>query len=308
MHRLLKRLNFLRAMGWRFFFYNVRKRFFRPRIRFESHLQSFRGRGLEVGGPSATFSAQGLFPVYEVAQCIDNVNFSNCTRWEGALKSGKHFVFDHNKEPGSQFVLEGLDLSAFPDASYDFILSCHMLEHTANPLRALKEWKRVLKDGGSLLLVLPHKNGSFDHRRPVTSLDHLLADFRNNVGEDDRTHLKEILELHDLRRDPEQASAADFEKWISENETTRGAHQHVFDTRAVVRMLTQAGFDVVDVEAAMPYHIFSLATKRSGDNPVNVESTINAHVKSYRKSPFSSDNTRSQFKHKQSTDVVGQLF
>jgi SAM-dependent methyltransferase len=289
MHRFLRRLDFWLAMGWRFFSYDVRRRFSRPRIRFESHLRAFRGNGLEIGGPSATFSAQGLFPVYEVAQCVDNVNFSHCTRWEGVLKSGNHFVFDKNKKPGTQFVLEGIDLSSFPDASYDFILSCHMLEHTANPLRALKEWKRVLKDGGSLLLVLPHKDGSFDHRRPVTSLEHLLTDFRHNVGEDDRTHLDEILGSHDLRRDPEQASAADFEKWILNNETTRGAHQHVFDTRAVVEMLTHAGFNVIDVEAAMPYHIFSLATKRHADTPVSAVSALNAHAKSYKESPFDSD-------------------
>jgi len=289
MHRMLKRLNFLRAMGLRYFLYTVRKRISRPRIRFESHLPDFRGNGLEIGGPSATFSAQGLFPVYEVAQRIDNVNFSHCTRWEGSLKDGKHFVFDRNKEPGTQWVLEGLDLSAVPDASYDFVLSCHMLEHTANPLRVLNEWKRVLRDGGTLLLVLPHRDGSFDHRRPITSVEHLLEDFRNNVGEDDRTHLQEIVELHDLRRDPEQASEEDFQKWISENETNRGAHQHVFDTRATVNMLTRAGFDVIDVEAAMPYHIFSLARKRRGDVQVDTTMAVNLHAKAYSESPFRSD-------------------
>jgi SAM-dependent methyltransferase len=289
MHRILRRLNFLRAMGFQYFFYSVRKHFARPRIRFENHLHVFRGVGLEIGGPSATFSPQGLFPVYEVAQCVDNVNFSHRTRWEGPVKYGKHFVFDRNKEPGTQFVREGLDLSTFPDASYDFILSCHMLEHSANPLGALKEWKRVLKDDGNLILVLPHRDGSFDHRRPVTSLEHLLEDFRNNVGEDDRTHLNEIVKLHDLRRDPEQASALDFQRWILENETTRAAHQHVFDTRAVVRMLTQAGFDVIDVEAAMPYHVFSLARKRRGKDLETFESALKIHAKAYRESPFVTD-------------------
>jgi SAM-dependent methyltransferase len=289
----MKTLSFLRAMGFRYCLYAVRIRFSRPRIRFERHLSVFRGAGLEIGGPSPTFSAQGLFPVYEVAQCVDNVNFSHRTRWEGSLEDGKHFVFNRNKEPGTQYVLEGLDLTKIPDSSYDFVLSCHMLEHSANPLRVLNEWKRVLRDNGTLLLVLPHKDGSFDHRRPVTSIEHLLEDFRNDVGEDDRTHLKEILELHDLRRDPEQASAADFQKWIGENATTRGAHQHVFDMRAVVRMLTQAGFDVIDVEAAMPYHIFSVARKRSEDSSVNGERALNAHTKSFRGSPFRSDRMHS---------------
>jgi SAM-dependent methyltransferase len=289
MHRLVRRLKFLRAMGVRYFFYDVRRRFVRPSIRFKRHLNEFRGGGLEIGGPSATFSAEGLLPVYEVARCVDNVNFSHHTRWEGALKNGRHFQFGRNKEPGTQFVLEGGDLSDLADGGYDFILSCHMLEHTANPLRALEEWRRVLREGGCLLLVLPHKDGSFDHRRPVTSLEHLVTDYRNAIGENDRTHLDEILKLHDLSRDPEQASVAEFQQWIMANEITRGAHQHVFDMRAVVRMLNHAGFDVIDVEATMPYHIFALARKRPLGDELPEGTVINAHADSYKDSPFSSD-------------------
>ena len=48
-------------------------------------------------------------------------------------------------------------------------------------------------------LVVPHKDKTFDHNRPVTSLNHLEEDLDNDVDEDDLTHLPEILELHDLR-------------------------------------------------------------------------------------------------------------
>ncbi len=77
-----------------------------------------------------------------------------------------------------------------------------MLEHAANPLRVLYEWKRILKNSGTILIVLPHKAATFDHRRPSTSFEHIKADFDSNVDESDLTHLDEILALHDLKLDP----------------------------------------------------------------------------------------------------------
>jgi hypothetical protein len=61
----------------------------------------------------------------------------------------------------------------------------------------------------------------------------------------------------------------------------------------VVRMLTHAGFEVIDVEAAMPYHIFSLASKGRVGSQLNDESAVNVHAKAYRESPFHSDKKRS---------------
>jgi len=285
----LRKLTFLRSMGLRHFLYKVQGLFVRPRIQFERHLGAFRGTGLEIGGPSAVFRKGGLFPAYETAQRVDNITFSRKTRWEGDVKAGKNFVFHPQKEPGIQFVLEGGGLSSLPEARYDFILSCHMLEHTANPLSVLHEWKRLLKTEGNLLLILPHRDGTFDHRRPVTTLNHLVDDFEKNRGEDDSTHWQEILEMHDIRRDPQQASTADFEKWIRANATNRGAHHHVFDIRVSVQMLTHAGFQISDVVATMPFHIFMLATKLPGYKDVSNERFLRADAEPYRKSPFRSD-------------------
>jgi hypothetical protein len=58
-----------------------------------------------------------------------------------------------------------------------------------------------------MLLIVPHKDKTFDHNRPVSSLNHLVEDLENGVGENDLTHLPEIFELHDLKQDP---GAGDF--------------------------------------------------------------------------------------------------
>lgn len=45
-----------------------------------------------------------------------------------------------------------------PDAAYDWVYSSHCLEHLRHPLRALKEWWRILRPGGWLIVVVPDED------------------------------------------------------------------------------------------------------------------------------------------------------
>ena len=47
---------------------------------------------------------------------------------------------------------------AIPDADLDFVFSSHLLEHIEDTQAALREWWRVLKVGGYLVLYLPHRD------------------------------------------------------------------------------------------------------------------------------------------------------
>jgi len=198
--------------------------------------------GLEVGGPSNNFSDKGMLPIYSVVHSLDNCNFGNKTMWEGTLVQGQKFVFSPTQKAGYQYVCESSYLKDITDAKYDFLLSHHALEHMANPIKVLMEWVRVLKDKGILVLVLPHKSTTFDRHRPVTKLSHLIEDYRDNVGEDDLTHMQEILDLHDLKRDPYAGSKADFKKRTENNFENRGMHHHVFDNQLVIDLLDHVGF------------------------------------------------------------------
>jgi SAM-dependent methyltransferase len=139
------------------------------RSKLQRYATLFSGHGLEIGGPSDNFRPTGFVSVYTVANRIDNINFASQTTWENSIVAGNTFRFDKRKEPGKQFICEATDLSIIPSSSYDFLLSSHTLEHTANPILALKEWMRVVKNGGHLLVALPDKEKCFDHRRPVTT-------------------------------------------------------------------------------------------------------------------------------------------
>ena len=62
----------------------------------------------------------------------------------------------------------------FPSGSKDFVLASHVLEHTPDPIKALEEWWRVIRPGGFVYLIVPHKERTFDKDRPRTPLAELI--------------------------------------------------------------------------------------------------------------------------------------
>ncbi|WP_254774902.1 methyltransferase domain-containing protein [Polaromonas sp. YR568] len=227
-----------------------------------TYRDSFAGKsGIEIGGPSQAFSRRGVFPVYPVLGSLDNCNFGASTVWEGHLQRGKTFVFDSGKPAGQQYLAETTALGELASGAYDFVLSSHMLEHTANPILALLEWKRLLADGGTLVLLLPDKHHTFDHRRPVTGLAHLIDDFNAGMGEEDLTHLPEILALHDLERDPDAGSMEAFKARSMRNLENRCLHHHVFDSRLARELVEHVGLNVDAVQEIGPHHILLVAKK-----------------------------------------------
>lgn len=243
-------------------------------------------RGLEVGGPSPLFRRRGLIPIYPLVGALDGCNFSTETMWEGQIAEGAPFRFDPGRPPGRQYIAEASDLAAIPADRYDFVLSCHSLEHLADPLKGVAEWLRVLRPEGVLLLVVPHRDGTFDRRREVTPFDHLLADHRAGVGEDDLTHAEEFL----ARIDYEMAEIADREELrrrTYENLRYRGIHHHVFDTALVAQLCDHFGLELLLVEPAAPSHIVVAARKAAGraDN----SRWLGAAAPYRRESPFATD-------------------
>ncbi|MES2392875.1 MAG: class I SAM-dependent methyltransferase [Acidobacteriota bacterium] len=231
----------------------------RPGIpNFKSYLPFVAGKaGLEIGGPSAIFRSGKALPLYSQIASLDNCDFSSSTVW---ADHDKQFQFSPEKAPGKSFFCEGSELTPIPDHSYDFLLSSHNLEHFANPLKALQEWKRVLRPGGALILVLPYYKRTFDHRRSPTPVSDMWSDFERNIGEDDLSHLPEILAKHDHSRDRAAGSVADFERRSRENFNNRCLHHHVFDENNSRELLTSAGFNVHAVDLSCTIDICLLAT------------------------------------------------
>jgi SAM-dependent methyltransferase len=213
--------------------------------------------GLEIGGPSGVFRSWfGPLPIYKAVASLDNCDISQKTVWATHSAS---YTFRSDKPAGKTIICDGSDLSGLAEDSYDFILSSHNLEHIANPVKALREWQRITKPGGGVILVLPNYTKTFDHRREPTTVSHMLADFNHNAQEDDLSHLTEILQLHDLGMDLPAGTAEEFRQRSLDNLTNRCLHHHVFNETNSKELLLQIGMQVLAVETAWPLHIFLLA-------------------------------------------------
>jgi SAM-dependent methyltransferase len=240
---------------------------------------------LEIGGPSTVFGRHALLPVYPLLRRLDNCDFARTTIWHGEDGARPSDVAGDTPS-GRRFVTEGTDLAGIGDATYDAVLASHVLEHVANPLRALAEWRRVTRPDGGLVLVVPHLEHTIDHRRPVTALEHLEEDLARSTGEDDPTHVQEFLELADLERDPEPLTRGAFEERTRSYADNRAIHHHVFDTDLVVRVLDRARYQLVAVEPALPFHVVAVA--RAADRPAN-EGFLSASATWRRTSVFRRD-------------------
>jgi predicted SAM-dependent methyltransferase len=233
----------------------------RERKLYRNNISLFKDKnGIEIGGPSGTFSKGNPLPIYNVVKSLDNVNFSSDNFWS-KIEGGNNFIFDENKLPGRQFIDDAVQLSGIEDEQYEFILSSHVLEHVANPIRALFEWGRVLKTGGALLIIVPDRRYTYDRKRPLTTFNHIIEDYLNQVQEDDSTHLEEILKLHDLSNDWTVDSFESHRERTLNNKNTRIAHHHTFDMQLIKDLTNYCGFKCLQQEEFRPYHLALLAVK-----------------------------------------------
>jgi len=126
------------------------------------------GRGLEIGG-----SAHNPFGLNTL-----NVDFTDSM--DTVYK--KEEVKFCGRALNVDVVAYGDDIP-LPNGSQDFIVSSHVIEHFPDPIKALLEWDRLIKPGGIIFMIVPHKERTFDKDKECTSLEHLIHDYESNNRE-----------------------------------------------------------------------------------------------------------------------------
>lgn len=82
-------------------------------------------------------------------------------------------------------VAPGDDLP-FKDDVVDFVLASHVIEHFPDPIKALKEWVRVARK--FVLVVVPHRDRTFDHARDLTTVQELERRHADGFTSDEDAH------------------------------------------------------------------------------------------------------------------------
>ena len=102
----------------------------------------------------------------------------------------------------TDILADGFTLGCIADASQDFVVANHVLEHATDALGTLQHWLRVLRPGGVLFVAVPIGARGADYGRAVTPPEHFLEDRRLAAAGDraalrerDRTHVEEHLDI-----------------------------------------------------------------------------------------------------------------
>lgn len=82
-------------------------------------------------------------------------------------------------------VVASGDNLPFADSSLDYVITSHVLEHFFDPIKALKEWHRVIKNGGYIFMIVPHKERTFDKDKQRTALRELIDRHEGRISEPD---------------------------------------------------------------------------------------------------------------------------
>jgi len=60
-----------------------------------------------------------------------------------------------NSDSRMEFQVTRAENLPFADHSFDRLIACNVLEHIHRPHEALREWNRVVREGGLISLILP---------------------------------------------------------------------------------------------------------------------------------------------------------
>lgn len=121
-----------------------------------------KGSGLEIG--------PGPYPVLPKSAGY-KVEIVDCEPREKLLEKFQGYKSDHPIEE-VDYLWSGqtyADLTGKKN-HYDWIVACHVIEHTPDLISFLNDCETVLNEQGVLALVVPDKRYCFDHFRPLTGL------------------------------------------------------------------------------------------------------------------------------------------
>jgi len=140
-----------------------------PPIYFDARLELARhylfGQGLEIGALHLPLTV----PAGVTVRYVDRIQVDDLRRDYPELEDWDMVEAD--------VIDDGELLSSIAAESQDFIIANHFLEHCENPIKTIQNHLGKLRPGGILFYAVPDKRFTFDFRREVTPLEHVIADY-----------------------------------------------------------------------------------------------------------------------------------
>lgn len=148
----------------------------------------------------------------------------------------------HQKVLDADIIDEGSTLSTVKDETFDYLIAAHVLEHIDDPISALKNWVRVVKPGGHIIIAVPDMRLCDEEKnRAVTTVDHFQRDH------DEGPHVSAEYHYDEHGLNPDGYTGDRLAEHIKVHE--RMIHYHTFTLTSFVQFLgalQDVGFELVE--------------------------------------------------------------
>jgi methyltransferase family protein len=238
--------------------------YFNARVELAAHFLF--GEGLEIGPLHQPLA----LPPHAHARYVDRMKIDDLRREYPELADWNLTEVD--------IVDDGELLTTIAEESQDFIVANHFLEHCENPISTIGTHLGKLKPGGILFYAVPDQRFTFDYRRPITALEHMVADYEQGPERSRAEHYQEwcrlvINEESEAVGTPEQAGS---EEWVERRareleDAKYSIHMHVWTQAEFLKLilaLRERFGDSFDIEAAARVGIeFLVVLRKEGPLP-----------------------------------------
>jgi SAM-dependent methyltransferase len=179
-------------------------------------------------------------------------------------------------------IENGEALAGIPDASQDFLIANHFLEHSEDPIGTLASLMRVLRPTGILFLAIPDKRFTFDVDREITPLEHLIADHEQGPERSRREHYEDW--SRNMEKVPADQVAARADELQRQGYSI---HMHVWTEREISELLKhcqdrfEPGFDIEHTALFADHEVIAILRKREehgGPRTAGTRSTVSAQT------------------------------
>ncbi|WP_104548258.1 methyltransferase domain-containing protein [Chroococcidiopsis sp. TS-821] len=165
-------------------------------VRYRIAAKYLTGKGIEIGALHSPLPVSNSVDI----QYVDRFTIAQLRQQYPELAAYKLV------EPN--IIDDGETLTSISDASLDFVIANHVIEHCQNPIFSLENWLRVLKVDGILYIAVPDKRYTFDCDRPITPLEHVIRDYEEGGSCSAPCHYEEWARLVEKARDSDVAIRA----------------------------------------------------------------------------------------------------
>ena len=140
-----------------------------------------KGEGLEIGALNYPLTV----PAGAKVRYVDRISAEEHTHIFKDMKLSDMVHVD--------IIDNGEVLGTVSDASQDFVIANHFIEHCQNPVMTIENLLRVLRRGGVLFMAMPDKRYTFDIKRHETAMAHFLQDYREGPAWSEEMHYQDFV-------------------------------------------------------------------------------------------------------------------